>query len=595
MPGIARARRPPRSEVLSLALLARAKDEEPAQPTPFRVLVRHFLERFFNNEMVSAEGDAKTRLVQAACVLGLPGLVVALYLYTPYHMARQVRPYWPRAADHYFYVLYAMVAMGLVTIFEWDLLFPDLLDVLVLSLLPIRNGRTFAARVTAISLLLGATLLDSGFMALLVLPAATDPVSLPRFLAAHIVAVAMSGTFGAAFFLALEGCLLALYGDRFFRRVSLGLQGIAVIALLSLLFLYPVTFGALPRIVQARSPIASWCPSFWFLGVYQRILGGPSTLPAFTRLAHIGIGATAGAVFLAVASYPLAWWRRTCGLVEGAVRRNKLSPLAQPLRPLVHSLLVRTPAGRAIWHFIGQNLLRVPRYRMILVMAAGMGAALVLATVVRVRVSHAAFAFLIAPAGLRATVPIVAFWTVSGLRTTFLAPADPRGRWIFRAVAGKTGWNHVRAAQRWVECWSALLTMAAVAGARLIAPAAFHGWRVMLAQLLVAVGLSVLLTDAFFLNVATVPFTGSKSNAGTNLALLLIPYLGFFPALVLFTVGAEPWIEASASHLILTAAAAAALHLVLRWKYRVVVAEHEQAVTSDDDEEEFPLRLGLRY
>jgi len=45
----------------------------------FSLLVRHFLERFFNHETALPDGDAKTRMVQIACTTGLPGFIVAIY------------------------------------------------------------------------------------------------------------------------------------------------------------------------------------------------------------------------------------------------------------------------------------------------------------------------------------------------------------------------------------------------------------------------------------------------------------------------------------------------------------------------------------
>ncbi|MGA9984641.1 MAG: hypothetical protein WBP95_14290, partial [Acidobacteriaceae bacterium] len=255
MRSVARAPKPSQEQVLSLQVLARRSPKVAEQSTQFRVLVRHFLDRYFTNELASAEGDAKTRLVQAACAIGVPGFIVALYLYTPYHMPHQVRPYWAQVGDHYFYVLYSMVAMGVVTIFEWDLLFPDLLDVFVLSPLPMRNGRMLGARVTAIFILVGAALFDSNFLAPIVLPAAVDPPNLLRFWAAHLLAVAASGIFGAAFFLALEGILLGALGDRLFRRIALWLQGFFVLALLTLLFLYPALAGALGSVLQSKSAL----------------------------------------------------------------------------------------------------------------------------------------------------------------------------------------------------------------------------------------------------------------------------------------------------------------------------------------------------
>ncbi|MGC2637974.1 MAG: hypothetical protein WA294_12405 [Acidobacteriaceae bacterium] len=594
MPAAEQTEKRERAAVLSLEVLARAEPAEANQPTQFATLVRHFFERFFTSEMASQEGDAKTRLVQAACAIGVPGLVLALYLYTPYHLPHIVRSYWDQAGDHYFYVLYSLTAMGLVTLFEWDLFFPDLLDVFVLSSLPVRSSRLFRARVTAIFILSAAAIFDANFLAVIVLPAAIDPPHLFRFLAAHIAAVGLSGLFGAAGFLALEGMLLALLGDRLFRRISLVLQGIAVMALLTALFAYGAVSGALHGLLQSGNPRLFWFPPLWFLGIYQRILDGPATPPVLAALARTGLAATAIAIALACATYPLAWWRRTKDLLEGAARRDRQNLAAVPAHGLLHHTLVPRPESRAVWHFIGQNLLRVPRYRMVLVMYGGAGAALVFAAVMRMPMGHGHIGLVFSPDGLRAAIPIVAFWTVSGLRSTFLAPADQRGRWVFRVASGKPGLPHVQAARRWVLMWTLLLTLGAAAWACIAEPLSLHTLRFATGQVFMAIALSVLLTDAFFLSVKTIPFTGAKPNSAANFALLLIPYLGFFPAIVMFTIALEPVFEATWAHLAVAAGIACFLHGFLLWKHRALIAGHLQQIDADDDEEDFPLRLGLR-
>jgi len=603
MASAAREPKPAREEVLSLQVLARRSAARQEQHQgQFRVLVRHFLDRFFNNELASAEGDAKTRLVQAACAIGIPGLVVAMYLYPVYHLPRGrpgrffgPRPYWSQVGDHYFYVVYSLVVMGLVTIFEWDLLFPDLLDVFVLSPLPTRARRMFGARVAAIFILMGAALFDSNFLAPLVLPAAVDPPHLLRFWTAHLVSVAASGIFGAAFFLAFEGVLLGLLGDRVFRKISLWLQGGFVFGLLTLLFLYPAMAGAMEGLIKPGGRFAFCIPSLWFLGIDQRILDGPSTPAVFVHLAHLGWAALGGSIAVAAATYPLAWWRKTRGLVEGAAKRERQNWAGMPIRHAAHTLAARRPACRAIWQFIAQNLLRVPRYRMVLVMYGGMGAALLLAAVTRVNLQHGRIAFFFSPEGLRATVPIVAFWTVSGLRSTFLAPADQRGRWVFRVILGKAGPAEIGAAKRWVYRSSALLSLIAAGCAFWLGAPPAHRWLFAAVQALAALGWSVVLTDLFFLNVTTIPFTGTRSNSATNFALLLIPYLGFFPAVVMFTVALEPVLEASVGHLALGVGLVAAAHRILQAMHRSRIADHVHSIDGDEDEEEFPLRLGLRY
>jgi len=593
MPVLQRLSRGSSHSIESLNTMALQPPRERPQSTQFHVLVRHFFERFFAHELASADGDSRTRLTQIACAMGIPGVVVTLYLYTPYHLPHAVRPYWAQVSDHYFYVLYSFVAMGLLTLFEWDLFFPDLLDVHVLSHLPVRTIRTFCARVTAIAILIAAALFDCNILSFLILPAAVDPPHLLRFWAAHLAAVVCAGLSGSAFFLALEGLLLGLLGDRVFRKIALALQGISVAALLTALFSFPVVSRLLPNLTA--SSLARWFPPFWFLGIDQRMLDGSAAPAPFQALAHFGWFATLLCTAIAALSYPLAWLRRTRSLAEGGARRSFRNPASVPLHGLLHRTIARSPATRAVWHFITQNLLRVPRYRMVLVMAGGAGAALVLASVSRLTLAPHHLFFTFSSEGLRSVVPIVAFWTVAGLRSTFLAPADQRGRWIFSATAGKPTVLHIAAARRWTMTVTIAFTGAGVLGIVLAEPPALLSDRFVTGQILTAVALSVLLTDGFFLKVHTIPFTGSKPNDAANFALLLIPYLGFFPFLVVFTVALEPQIELSWTRLLSVAAACYAAHLGLSVWHRRRIADHLRAIDADEDEEEFPLRLGLRY
>jgi hypothetical protein len=227
----------------------------------FSLLVRHFLERFFNHETASPDGDAKARLVLIAVATGLPGFVVGLYLWPIYHPFMAVRPgdvlgpppYWVQVNHHFFFVVYSFVAMGIVTVFEWDLFFPDLLDVFILNPLPIPSRTLFQARVAAIGAFIVGFLVDANFLAPLILPASLDPPNLARFLAGHLAAVLASGLFSAVFILAVQSLLVSILGEALFRRVSLVLQGLAISGLLLLLLLFPVVSGAVPVLLGPKA------------------------------------------------------------------------------------------------------------------------------------------------------------------------------------------------------------------------------------------------------------------------------------------------------------------------------------------------------
>ena len=574
------------------------------------LLIRHFLERFFNHETASPDGDAKARMILIAFATGLPPFIVAIYLWPVYHHVIVFRqdhpltdvpvPYWAQVNHHFFFVLYSFVAMGIVTVFEWDLFFPDLLDIFVLGTLPLAGHRVFLARVGAIGVLIFGFLFDANFLAPVVLPAATDPPHLASFVAGHIVAVTGSGLFAAAFILALQGVLLSILGERLFRRISLALQGLAVTVLVVLFLLFPVLSGVTPGLLHAGGVAVRWFPPFWFLGMYQRLLEGPSVLPVFAELAKIGWVATLAAGAAALAFYPVAYLRRVRQLVEGASTRSTRNRMAAPLYGLLHATLVRPPIRRAVFHFIGQTLLRVPRYRIYLVLYGGVGLSVVVATVLRFTVHGQHLNAEVSADGIRVAIGIVAFWVIAGLRTAFVSSGNQRGSWVLRIVHGspphfEAAIQQLLAAKVWVMLCGALVTLGAIAAFRLVAPAELLSRPATAAQLLVAAGMCVLLTDAFFLNVTIVPFTGEPAREQPNLAFTMLRYFTFFPLVTALSIASEYWIENSAQHFGIAAILIIVAHLWFRKRHRDVVRLHSSQIELEEGEEEFPLKLGLRY
>ena len=563
---------------------------EAPERTQFQLLVRHFLERFFNNEMVSADGDSKARLLQVVYAMALPGMVVALFLFPLYH-APVERPFWSQVSDHYFYVLYSFVAVGIVSIFAWDLLFPDLLDLFVLSPLPIAGRRLFLARLVAAGLFLALFLLGANALGFIFFPALSDAPGLARHLFAHLAAVMGSGVFAAAFFLSLQGILVALLGERLFRAISPFLQGLAMMMLVTIFLLFPVS----SRFLEALTNLARYFPPFWFLGIYERLLAGSSSLPVFSGLAKTGCLATGSVVAVAILSYPVAYRRRMRYLVEGSGSSSTRNLALVPIHHLLHATLLRNRMQRGIYHFISYSLLRTHRHRVYLAMYAGLGLALLTACAVLLKLAHGHLSFVLSPDGLLAAIPITAFWTIAGLRTAFLSPMDRRGSWVFRLILGRPGPAQLAATTLWILPWAMVLTLGMVALIRLVAPAEMRGWDTILSQALVAIGLCLLLTDAMLLKVTNLPFTGEARAPATNLAIILLQYFGFFPPLVLLIVDLEPWLQASVWHVAGTIGIIAVAHRAMRSVSRKNAEYYAGLIDVDDDEEEFPQRLGLRY
>jgi hypothetical protein len=582
---------PPEFPVLSLGVQAQLPLVEAREQTQFRLLVRHLLERFFNNDLVSSEDDAKKRLLQVTHAVALPALVVALFLFPAYH-APLPRPFWSQVSDHYFFVLYSFVALGTMSIFAWDLLFPDLLDLFILSPLPIASTRLFLARIAAAGLFLGLFLFGTCALGAIFFPLLSEPPQFLRHLFAHVVGVLASGAFAAGSILGLQSLMVAALGERWFRAVAPLLQAIGVMMLLTILLLFPVSSQFLATLTNL--PAARYFPPLWFLGIYESLLPG-SSLPVFREFAQTGWLALAAMVALVIVCYPLAYWRKMRYLIEDSGSVDTRSLIALALHRLLHTTLLSNPVQRGIYHFISQSLMRTQRHRVYLAMYGGLGLALLAASAVLLKLKPGHLSLALSSDGLRAAIPIAAFWTIAGLRTAFVSPTDRRGGWIFRVILGRPAVEQLDATELWILPCAIVLCLSMVTLIALLAPQGSIGWRAVVSQSLVGIGLCLLLTDVLFLMVRSIPFTGGEKAPATNLAFILLQYFGFFPPLVWLSVALEPWLEAGWWHVAMALGTIAGLHLAMRRAHKKNAEYYAQLLDLDDDEEEFPQRMGLRY
>lgn len=565
---------------------------EAQTPALFGVLVRHFLERLWNNELASASGDAKLRMVQAACVAGLPGFVMALYLYPVYHPPRGYhRAYWAMVGDHWFYTVYSFTAMGLMTLFAWDFFFPDRLDVYALGALPLRGRLLFRARIAAVVVFLGAALFDANFLAPLVLPAATDPPRVALFLLAHLVTVAMSGICGAAMVLALQGLLLALLGGRAYARISVTLQAVLGTALFGLLLTAPAMGSAMQGLLEQHVRWAAWLPPLWFLGVYQRLLQGSVAKSLYSHLGLRACAATLISVTLAAAVYPAAYRRRVRELAEGGGLRRRARQQRGGLRL---GRFERRAESRGVWAFVSQTVARVPRYRTYLAMYGGLGLALLAASAARFAVSGGEVHVEYSPDGLRASVAVAAFWTASGLRAIFLAPAERRPGWLFRLL-GRPGTTTLGAGRRWALGATMAVSFAAAGSAIALGEPGMRSAAGIAVQAVMAAGLSLLLVDGFWFGVRTLPFQNAVSPPPTRIAWVMAIYLGLLPMVISGSLALEAWMETRWVRMLLMAIVFPGMHVLLRWLDRLNLEAWLREPEMDEDAEEFPQRLGLRY
>ncbi len=482
--------------------------------SPFRLLLDLFKSRFFENDLASPDGGFETNIWQVLGFLGTPGFLVAFFQ-MPAFMELAIQPPgpdvdWRLRVARLFFPAYSFAVTGFVTLFEWEMLFPDRRDFLILATFPVRLRELFGAKFAALGMFLLIMAAAVNCFPTLMVPVFSMAVPQVRaaggfrVAAAQIAATAGASAFGFFAIAALQGVLINVVSPRIFRRISPSIQMCGMSAMVLILLSFPI-YAMLLRTTAAEHPQRLWFfPPFWFCGMYD--LFSPHGDPLFASLGRFG----AQALLVAAAIFALAWglgfrryYRRTLESEDTSSRG--------PLR-IRTSGLIRLPEERAIFAFIGWTLARSAKHRMFLATYISVGVSVGLLATIAVRAGRIG----ISQEGLRSVPFLIVFFVVSGFRAAFQFPAELASNWLFRITEANWGETSRSATRKRV------LISGVVPALLLLLPLEIWGWGWQAGLLHSAFQFAsgALLIEVLFWSFGKVPFTCSYFPGKFNLALL---------------------------------------------------------------------------
>jgi hypothetical protein len=538
----------------------------------------------------------RTNVVQAIGLVATPGIFVPFYMLP--QRARFHHPFdhnWVLLSDYYFFVMFSMVVMGFVMVFEWDALFPDRKDYLILTPLPLGGGAIFAGKTLALLLFLSLFAVDANLFCTLLAPLVTGGEGTPatvlwRLIAVHAASVVGAGAFVALSLASVQGVLINLFTGRGFRRVSPWVQMALMGGLIVVLFLTPLTCAGIRPLVESHSPLLRWFPPFWFLGLYMDMLPGQPGGPVFHELAGLarqGLAISAAAFALTY----LAGYRRHARRVMQSVEGTEGGPgwLRTAFERTVNRRLLPHPLERATFHFISCTILRNAKQRLFLATYGGIAVALALPAVIRISTQPGGPILIFHAAGLLSVPLTLSFFAVSGLRVAFNFPAELRANWVFQICESEDSMPHMRAARKWIV----LMGMVPLFG--LLAPVEiyFRGWRLGLIHLSFAAALALVLLNLLLVWFRKIPFTCSYFPGKTSMAVMLALYLTGFAAYSWTMADLEAsLLDEPAQLLLFYAVAAAALWGLARLEKRELGVDDSLIYEDEPDPEVRTLELG---
>lgn len=462
-----------------------------------------------------------------------------------------------------------MIIFGIVTLLEWEMLFPDRRDFVNLTPLPVRLRTVFAAKLASFIAFIGLfsvalSSLSSVAFALFLAQWRSDSLA---FLARHILAHLVSAF--AACFCVFFACvfinffLLAVLPPSLYRRISL-LVRFVLIALFAFLLLSFLTepgsvsgaVRSLARLKDHGSPLVLRLPSMWFVGLYEVLLGTRD--PVFAdgaRTAGLAFGLSFGAFGLACGLSYFRQFRRT---LEAAKGMPRLRRLREDVAGALKKAVLRNPEELAVGEFFSKTIRSSLKHRIMLVNGLAVGAALATLSIVAER------------RGIQALTPgnafflsqshLLVFILLAGLRLVVDVPAAIESNWVFRLTESAERGRYVTGLKKTILFQWFLPLSILLFGAHLWL------WRDGRAALLHAafcLALAGLGIEVSFYRFRKIPFAGAYVPGRLRLQTRVAPYLAGLLALLAALSALEKRLLADPSDFWIFLPIAAALWAVL--------------------------------
>jgi hypothetical protein len=512
-----------------------------------RLLTRHFLQRFLDNDLISPHADRHETLAVAGAALVTSGLFVSVLLSMKYLFRPFQSPGWTAVValdDRLLLITWSMVVMALVAVATWDALALDSRDTEILGPLPIPRFVVIKAKVRAV------VLFAAGFaFALNLAPSVLHPLlmvaKLPIGLLATIWLIVVhagmtlfAGASGFLVVLAIRELLSVFVRGSWFRRVSLGVQAVLVVGSAASVLLAPALSSKVGQWLASGTPNPFWFPPVWFLGLYEMLAGStifrlsrnglpPQVMRSedqftnayeslrmlFHQLGVVAIAVITAVAVVAVVAY--AWNSRQLP-VQTATRRTTRHRLRDLLVGIATRFIVRHPVAQAGFFFTLQCLVRSTPHRLATATSAAVGIAVATVSLRGVNLGD--------PIGATSSVAFLALQTVFivalvvGFRHAIRVPADLRASLTFHLAWSGRERQYLSGVKRAALIALILPTVLTLFPLHLL----LLGWQRALAHLVFGVLFGSLLLELLLLGFRKLPFASAYVPGGSLKSMISI-------------------------------------------------------------------------
>jgi hypothetical protein len=557
-----------------------------------RLLTRHFLRRFFENDLISPHVDLHENTAMASAAVVSSSLFLSVVLGAKYLMGASPPGVVAveSLGDNYAFVTIAMLGMALVAALQWDALSLDVRDASNLGPLPISRTTLVRSKLSALAIFaIGFALALNVFPSLVLQTGTTArmPVGfsgLVRLVFAHAAASMLAGAFGFLSVVALRELFRALLRN-WFSRISAVLQGALVLASMVALLLTPVTVDTLKRSWLSDGFPTLWTvPPVWFMGLEQTLGGGVianvSDFVVAPRLAapnaralalyHDNVGFFRECAPIALASVPFAFVIAALAYAWNLRQMPQPVPSARRRRSSIAMLSAVASGGdsvrRAGTAFALRALVRSAPHRLSMAAAAALAIAMSIGLLGRTGF-RAALDPRFPPASVIAVQTVMLTILLAGFRRAVRVPAELKANWIIQMT-----W---RDGERRFMSGVKRAALVGIAAPVLVMLFPLHVWitsgQVAVTHFLIGLCYSLVVVETLFLGCTKVPFASSYeplSHVKTLGPIVFVLFLIFVNAFARAERAAVGSIPTACNFALVLVAAFAAVRIIECWRAR---------------------------
>ncbi len=491
------------------------------------ILVRHFFNRLFMNDIVFFEEQMKEKVI---AILGILAVFTSYFSNAILWKYKWIPDEGTSWVEKCYFIFCLMIIMGFIAVLEWDVIFLDSRDFSNLLPLPVKIRNFFTAKFTSICLFIFLLILGINSISTLVfwfyLPKwqSSSLLYSIRFIVAHLISVLTAGFFIFFIFGFLIGILTSLLGYKIFNRISVFLRFLLItVFAFMMIFFFTESVGPLrlfshfQQFRENNTLFLYLFPPMWFTGLYETLLGNND--PLFQAVSFFAVFALIVPPLAFYLTEVIGYKKYIIEMQEVKKKTAHFVKLKKFFLYLFNSVFIRNRVQRAVFYFFGKTLVRSMFHKMRF--ASYMATSIAIILIVLVSSSRGIHVFSSVNKTLLSIPLILSFFMLLGIRVIANIPITVEANWIFKLTEGVGKKNYFLGFKKGIF----IFVLCPLFIFLFLFYSFLWEWQLALFHCLYGLVISFLFMEILFFNYRKIPFACSYLPGKAKLHLFWIIYL----------------------------------------------------------------------